>query len=81
MGGDEFIVVMPELRHRADFQMRATRILDELSLPMTVADRSVNVTCSIGIALYPCSALTAEELLHQADNGDVLRQTEGQKSV
>jgi len=67
MGGDEFIVVMPELRHQADSQMRATRILDELSLPMRVADRSVSVTCSIGIALYSGSALTAEELIHQAD--------------
>jgi diguanylate cyclase (GGDEF)-like protein len=67
MGGDEFIVVMPELRHQSDSQMRATRILDELSLPMTVANRSVSVTCSIGIALYSGSALTAEELIHQAD--------------
>jgi diguanylate cyclase (GGDEF)-like protein/PAS domain S-box-containing protein len=67
MGGDEFIVVMPELRHQADSEMRATLILDELSLPMTVADRSASVTCSIGIALYSGSALTAEELIHQAD--------------
>jgi diguanylate cyclase (GGDEF)-like protein len=67
MGGDEFIVVMPEIRHRTDSQMLATRILDELSLPMTIAGCPLEVTCSIGIALYPGSAPTVEELLHQAD--------------
>jgi diguanylate cyclase (GGDEF)-like protein len=34
---------------------------------MTIAGCPLEVTCSIGIALYPGSAPTVEELLHQAD--------------
>jgi diguanylate cyclase (GGDEF)-like protein len=67
MGGDEFIVVMPELTQPADSEMLATRILAELRLPLTIAGQQIVVTCSIGVSVYPGSAATAETLLHQAD--------------
>ena len=67
IGGDEFVVVMPELRQRSDAKMLAERILDALRLPMRIAGRDVSVTSSIGIAIYPDSANTAEELLLCSD--------------
>jgi diguanylate cyclase (GGDEF)-like protein/PAS domain S-box-containing protein len=67
MGGDEFVVVMPDLRRRSDAKALAARILNALRLPMRIAGRDVSVTSSIGIAIYPDSAKTAEELLSRAD--------------
>ncbi len=67
VGGDEFIVIMPELTQRSDAEMLAIRILDELRLPMQIAGQSVSVTGSIGIAIYPGPAVTVEELLVQSD--------------
>ena len=67
IGGDEFIVVTPELRQHADACMMATRMLEALRQPMHVAGRQVSVRASIGIALYPETATSTEELLLQAD--------------
>jgi diguanylate cyclase (GGDEF)-like protein/PAS domain S-box-containing protein len=67
IGGDEFVVVMPQLRRQSDAKMLAARILDALRLPMHIAGRNVSVTSSIGIAIYPDSAQTTEELLSRSD--------------
>lgn len=67
IGGDEFVVVMPHLRRQSDAKMLAARILDALRVPMHIAGRNVSVTSSIGIAIYPDSAQTTEELLSRSD--------------
>jgi diguanylate cyclase (GGDEF)-like protein/PAS domain S-box-containing protein len=67
IGGDEFIVVMPELRQRSDAQMLAERVLDALRPPMRIVGGFASVTCSIGIAIYPDSAQSTEELLARSD--------------
>jgi len=67
IGGDEFVVVLPHLRRESDAKMLASRIRDALRLPMKIAGRSVSVTASIGIAIYPDSAITTDELLSHAD--------------
>jgi diguanylate cyclase (GGDEF)-like protein len=68
IGGDEFVVIMPELRRESDAKVLAARILDVLRLPMRVAGRDVSVTGSIGLAIYPDSAETTEELLSRSDS-------------
>ena len=77
IGGDEFIVVMPELHQHSDAQMLAERMLDALRQPMRVAAGQASVTASIGIAIYPDSAQSTGELLTRSDAAMYLAKRSG----
>lgn len=67
LGGDEFIILL----HNADMavaQFIAQKILQTISEPIQLHDQQLNVTPSMGIALYPTTAKDADELLRQADD-------------
>jgi diguanylate cyclase (GGDEF)-like protein len=69
-GGDEFLNLFLGLKSRADAAAIATKIVQSLSRPCDVlADGTPgpSVTPSIGIALYPADALTADDLVKCAD--------------
>ena len=67
IGGDEFIVVMPELKRLADAQRVAEKMLLALQAPICIEGQSIRISCSIGIAIYPDAAADVEALLSQAD--------------
>jgi len=67
MGGDEFAIIQPLLDRPSACESLAQRIIALVSEPFDIdGDRCV-VGISIGIALYPDHAATAEDLLRQAD--------------
>ena len=65
MGGDEFLVLLPELND--DGAAAATRIARSLAAPIRVADRQFVITTSIGIAVAPGDGADLETLLRNAD--------------
>jgi predicted signal transduction protein with EAL and GGDEF domain len=67
VGGDEFVVVLSDLRRPEDGGIVAQRILDVLAKPFTVQRSQVFVGASIGIATYPADGTDAETLLKNAD--------------
>jgi len=67
LGGDEFVVVMTELDSEHDAAPTARKLLKQVSQPMTVADREIVATASLGIVLYPKDAEHASALLRNAD--------------
>ncbi|GHF29290.1 diguanylate cyclase (GGDEF)-like protein [Deinococcus metalli] len=67
LGGDEFIVLLTEVTEIADVAMIARRILDGLGHDIHVGVHTARVTASIGVALYPETALDAASLHRQAD--------------
>jgi diguanylate cyclase (GGDEF)-like protein len=68
VGGDEFTVLMMDLRRPADAMVVARKILDLVAQPITVDGHELFVTCSIGISLSPADGTDAEALLKNADN-------------
>jgi diguanylate cyclase (GGDEF)-like protein len=67
LGGDEFGIVLPELPSD-DVAMRiADRLLEELETPVSVEGLALDVSGSVGIALFPTQANDAEALLRRAD--------------
>ena len=66
-GGDEFTVLLPEIRHGEDAGLVARRILDSFAEPVTLAGHEVIVSGSIGIAVYPEDGQDTEALLKNAD--------------
>ena len=67
VGGDEFVVVLPESRRSTDAANVAKKIIETLSLPVLAADRELVVTTSIGIAVYPEDGRDAAMLIRNAD--------------
>jgi predicted signal transduction protein with EAL and GGDEF domain len=66
-GGDEFILLLPEIRQGEDAGIVARRVLDALVQPVNLAGHEITVSGSIGIAVYPEDGQDAESLLKNAD--------------
>ncbi len=67
LGGDEFMVLLPNLRSSADAGVVAGRLIDALREPVQLAQNTLVITPSVGIALYPQDGADAETLLRNAD--------------
>ena len=66
-GGDEFPIVLPELRDRDDARMVADKFLESLHRPFDLDGHEVHISASIGIAIYPGDGESIDELLRHAD--------------
>ena len=67
MGGDEFVIVMKDIKNTEKVNEAAERINQALSAPMVVDGRTLVTTVSIGVALYPRDGLDMGELLRHSD--------------
>jgi len=67
LGGDEFAVVVPAVRNRDDVEEIALRLERSFDEPFSIEGRELHGSASVGIALYPDDAGTADELLSRAD--------------
>jgi diguanylate cyclase (GGDEF)-like protein/PAS domain S-box-containing protein len=67
MGGDEFVVVLPEIKRAADAANVAAKILETVALPFKVEERELQITPSVGIAVFPDDGRDAESLIRNAD--------------
>ena len=67
MGGDEFIVLLPEIDGPDHAAEVATRIIEALAAPFDIKGHRLTVTPSIGIAVYPDHGGSADLLVKHAD--------------
>jgi len=68
MGGDEFIVLLPDLAHEEDVIIVTDRIMDQIARPFDVEGVPLQLTCSIGITLSGDNAnVDPLQLIQQAD--------------
>ena len=67
LGGDEFVVLLEDIPDANVSRRIANRIIERLSDPVTVRGKSLVVTASIGISLYPEDGQDSETLLKNAD--------------
>lgn len=68
IGGDEFIAVLVDLVSVEKCERVLERLLKAAAAPLLVGGRDINVSASIGVALYPQHANDADSLLLYADN-------------
>lgn len=66
-GGDEFLVVLPELTSPMAIGNLAHAIIDALRQPFRLEGQVAYVSASIGIALYPSDTTDLDTLLSYAD--------------
>jgi len=67
IGGDEFVLILPELKGMEDAIQVAQKIVDGFRKPFLIDTHQLVVTTSIGIALYPQDGTDKEVLLKKAD--------------
>jgi diguanylate cyclase (GGDEF)-like protein/PAS domain S-box-containing protein len=67
LGGDEFALLLVSLNDPRGAEIFAARVLERLTTPLQLPDRPVPVAASIGIAIWPDDATTADELVRRAD--------------
>jgi len=67
LGGDEFVVLLPEVTNEEGAIRVAEGILESLRQPFSVADMTLEISASIGIALFPQHGRDAVELVRHAD--------------
>jgi diguanylate cyclase (GGDEF)-like protein/PAS domain S-box-containing protein len=66
-GGDEFMVLLPEISGPGAADRVARRILRAFKQPFDLTDRKIPITASIGIASYPRDGADVESLTKNAD--------------
>ena len=67
LGGDDFVFCFPNLLREADVQEKIQRIQNIFEEALVIDGQKVKTSCSIGVASYPRDAMTAEELVGNAD--------------
>jgi len=66
-GGDEFVILLEDIKEPAEYQAVAERILHNLSLPSEIGGQKVFVSVSMGIVLNHDQYEQPEEMLRDAD--------------
>jgi diguanylate cyclase (GGDEF)-like protein/PAS domain S-box-containing protein len=66
-GGDEFVVLLPEIAHADDAAASAKKIVAAVASPHTVGRHRLELTATIGISIYPDDGPDAETLVRRAD--------------
>ncbi|MEE3661422.1 EAL domain-containing protein [Brenneria sp. g21c3] len=67
MGGDEFALLLPGLANRQAAANIAGQITHAIAQKMVTGDHLINISASIGMALYPENGVTVQALLTNAD--------------
>ncbi|QYF92132.1 diguanylate cyclase [Massilia sp. PAMC28688] len=67
LAGDEFTVILSEIRHMPHVYVLAQHILDELAREFTLGERKVVISASLGVAISPQDGADAAVLLRHAD--------------
>jgi len=67
LGGDEFVAVLVDLDHNDDAQPVLDRLLQAASEPVSVGVAQLQVSASMGVAVYPRDGTHPDLLLRRAD--------------
>jgi len=67
LGGDEFLLLLSEIREVADAVGTARKVIAALALPHRLGAHRISVTVSIGISCFPGDGVDPEALVRAAD--------------
>ena len=67
VGGDEFLVVLTGLKDVTDTAVAAKRLMDAMIGEYSIQGHTLNITCSLGISVFPEHGTDTETLIKHAD--------------
>ncbi|MFD0929040.1 bifunctional diguanylate cyclase/phosphodiesterase [Methylophilus sp. YYY-1] len=80
-GGDEFVMLYPGMRSAEDAQPLLSRVMEAISQPIAIGDYVFNMTCSVGVSIYPDHAQDIDTLLTCADSALYSAKNAGKNKV
>jgi len=80
-GGDEFMVLLPDIGEPADADTTCRKLLFVLNDPFQVDGHSVTVSANIGISIYPDHASSPSQLVQHADTALDFAKEKGQSKL
>ena len=80
LGGDEFVVAMPGLRDRHAAGAIASTLVNLLAAPIDAGGKTLSVSASIGIAVYPHDGEDVATLITSADSAMYAVKAKGKNS-
>ncbi len=67
LGGDEFLIIGQEITQNSGVKRLSSKLLEQFSTSMIIGTEPMNISLSIGVAIYPDHAQQGEELIKYAD--------------
>jgi diguanylate cyclase (GGDEF)-like protein/PAS domain S-box-containing protein len=67
LGGDEFVVLVPGVHAAEECTLVGDKIIEALAEPVSFEGRSLHISTSIGICLYPDDGTDVDSLMRKAD--------------
>lgn len=80
LSGDEFIMLVEDLAEAADLTPFALRVQRAFEQPFDIDDRSLHLSCSLGMSVYPDDGEDSAELLKNADTAVTLAKKNGRNT-
>jgi diguanylate cyclase (GGDEF)-like protein/PAS domain S-box-containing protein len=68
LGGDEFVILLSRIDDAKEAAMVAENVVQTLNQPFKIEQHTINISTSLGVALYPTHGIDAKTLLKKADN-------------
>jgi diguanylate cyclase (GGDEF)-like protein len=80
IGGDEFIVLLPDLRIPAEAESIAAKIVAAVAQPYVIDGEQAVITVSVGVVTYPDAGNDIDTLMHRADEAMYAAKQKGKNS-
>ena len=81
LGGDEFLIIVPELRQVDDARHISRKLLQSLSEPYVITGQKLEVTPSIGVSVFPDDGTEPSALIRLADQAMYQAKQEGRRTI
>lgn len=81
IGGDEFVVLLPDIDSAALVIKVAEKIRTALMAPINADGFILKTSASIGIAIYPNHGLNASDLMANADTAMYAAKSKGKNTI
>jgi len=67
LGGDEFLIMLTHVRDSSEVGDAAGRLMDAVTAPFAIQGHTLNISCSIGISIFPEHGADGKTLIRNAD--------------
>jgi diguanylate cyclase (GGDEF)-like protein len=78
-GGDEFTILLENIKEQKNAACLAEKIYNSFARPFTILEHAISISASIGISIYPEDSQEAKELLKYADQAMYATKKAGKK--
>jgi len=79
IGGDEFVILVTDVRGKDDARVVAEKLIAEACRPFETCCQTVHIGASVGVAFYPDNGRTIQELMQTADKAMYSAKSAGKK--